>query len=76
MTIVLKDLMKRDVTANSMFEALNRYGHIALYINFDFGKSTIMDESSPIIEQIVQMLKSNPDLKLGNVMTEFRKAES
>lgn len=29
MTIALKELMKQDVTASSMFEALNRDGHIA-----------------------------------------------
>jgi len=65
LTVVLKELMKQDVTASSMFEALNRDGHIALYINFDTGKSIIRSESQPIIEQIVQMLKSNPDLKIG-----------
>jgi outer membrane protein OmpA-like peptidoglycan-associated protein len=65
MTIVLKELMKQDVTASDMFDALNRDGHIALYINFDTGKSTIKPESKSIIEQIVQMLKANPDLKLS-----------
>lgn len=64
-TIILKELMKQDVTADSMFEALNRDGHIALYINFDTGKSIIRDESKPVIDQIVQMLKLNPDLKIG-----------
>ena len=39
--IVVKESMKQDVTANAMLEALNRDGHIALYINFDFGKATI-----------------------------------
>jgi OmpA-OmpF porin, OOP family len=65
MTIVLKELMKQDVTASDMFDALNRDGRIALYINFDTGKSTIKPESKSIIEQIVQMLKANPDLKLS-----------
>jgi outer membrane protein OmpA-like peptidoglycan-associated protein len=65
LTIVIKELMKQDVTASNMFDALNRDGHIALYINFDTGKSVIRDESRPIIEQIVQMMKSNPDLKIG-----------
>lgn len=65
LTIVLKELMKQDVTASDMFEALNRDGHIALYINFDTGKSVIRDESKPVIEQIVQMMKSNPDLRIG-----------
>jgi outer membrane protein OmpA-like peptidoglycan-associated protein len=52
--------MKQDVTASDIFDALNREGHIALYINFDTGKSTIKPESEPIIAQIVQMLKANP----------------
>ena len=65
LTIVLKELMKQDVTASSMFEALNRDGHIALYINFDTGKSVIRPESQPVIDQIVQMMKANPGLKIG-----------
>jgi OmpA-OmpF porin, OOP family len=65
LTIVLKELMKQNVTATEMFDALNRDGRIALYINFDTGKSTIKPESKSIIEQIVQMLSANPDLKLS-----------
>jgi outer membrane protein OmpA-like peptidoglycan-associated protein len=65
LTVVLKELMKQDVTASAMFETLNRDGHIALYINFDTGKSVVKPESQPIIEQIVQMMNSNPDLKIG-----------
>ena len=63
--VVAKEGMKQDVTANDMLDALNRDGHIALYINFDTGKSTIKSESKPIIAQIVQMLKSNPELKIS-----------
>jgi len=62
LTIVLKESMKQDVTASDMFKALNQEGHIALYINFDTGKSAIKPESKPIIEQIVQMMKENPAL--------------
>ena len=65
LTIVLKELMKQVVTASDMFDALNRDGHVALYINFDTGKSIIRPESRPIIEQIVGMLKTNPDLILS-----------
>jgi OmpA-OmpF porin, OOP family len=64
-TVLEKEAMKQDVTASDMFDALNREGHIALYINFDTGKSTIKPESKPIIDQIVQMMKSNPDLKIS-----------
>jgi OOP family OmpA-OmpF porin len=65
LTVVAKEAMKQDVTANDMLDALNRDGRIALYINFDTGKSIIKPESKPIIEQIVQMLKANPDLKIS-----------
>lgn len=65
LTIVAKEAMKQDVTASSMLEALNRDGHVALYINFDTGKSTIKPESKPIIDQIVQMLKANPKLNIS-----------
>ncbi len=64
-TVVVKEAMKQDVTASALFEALNRDGHVALYINFDTGKATIRPDSQPIIEQVVQMLQSNPDLKLS-----------
>lgn len=65
LTVVVKEAMKQDVTARDMFEALNHDGHIALYINFDTGKSTIKPESSTIIDQIVQMLNANPGLKIS-----------
>jgi len=65
LTLVVKEAMKQDVTASSMLDALNREGHIALYINFDTGKSTIKPESRPIINQIVEMLKATPSLKIG-----------
>jgi len=65
LTVVAKEAMKQDVTASSMLDALNREGHIALYINFDTGKSTIKPESKPIIAQIVRMLKANPKLNIS-----------
>ncbi len=65
LTVVAKEAMKQDVTASSMLDALNRDGHVALYINFDTGKSTIKPESKPIIDQIVQMMKSSPGLKIS-----------
>jgi outer membrane protein OmpA-like peptidoglycan-associated protein len=65
LTIVIKELMKQDVTASDMFNALSRDGHIALYINFDTGKSIIKPESQSIIGEIVQMMKANADIKLS-----------
>ena len=65
LTVIVKEAMKQDVTASNMLDALNRDGHIALYINFDTGKATMRPESKPIITQIVEMLKGNPGLKVS-----------
>jgi outer membrane protein OmpA-like peptidoglycan-associated protein len=48
-----------------MFEAINKDGLIALYINFETGKSSIKPESEPIILQIAEMLKQNPNLNVS-----------
>jgi outer membrane protein OmpA-like peptidoglycan-associated protein len=65
LTVIVKEAMKQDVTASNMLDALNRDGHIALYINFDTGKATMRPESKPIITQIVEMLKGTPGLKVS-----------
>jgi len=64
-TVVVKEAMKQDVTASGLFEALNRDGHVALYINFDTGKATIRLDSQPVIDQVAEMLRTNPGLKLS-----------
>lgn len=64
-TLVVKEAMKQDVSANDMLDALNRQGYVALYINFDTGKATIKPDSRPVIDQIVQMLETNPSLKIS-----------
>jgi OOP family OmpA-OmpF porin len=65
LTLVIKEAMRQDVTADGMLESLNRDGFVALYINFDTGKSTIKPESQTIIDQIVEMMKSNPQIILS-----------
>lgn len=65
LTVVEKEVMKQEVSATDMLNALNKDGYVALDINFDTGKSTIRDESRPMIEQIVKLLKDNADLKLS-----------
>jgi OOP family OmpA-OmpF porin len=57
--------MKQEISANDMLAALNATGSIALYINFESGKSDIKAESQPVIDQIVQLLKENPTLKIS-----------
>ncbi|MCX6267051.1 MAG: OmpA family protein [Bacteroidetes bacterium] len=57
--------MKQEVVASEMFEKINKEGFIALYINFETGKSDIKPESQPIIDQLAAMLKQNPTLKVS-----------
>jgi OOP family OmpA-OmpF porin len=62
--IVQQEAMKQEITSNVMMDSLNATGHISLAINFDTGKSTIKDESKPIIDQMVELMKTNPELKV------------
>jgi OmpA-OmpF porin, OOP family len=57
--------MVQEVTANEMLDALNKDGYIALNILFETGKSAIQQESLPVIEQIYDLLKNNPALKVS-----------
>ena len=62
LTVVAQKAMKQEVTAADMLRTLNSEGHIALHINFDTGKSSIKDESRPVIEQMYELLTANPGL--------------
>lgn len=63
--VLEKEAMKQEVEAKQMFDVINKNGSVALYINFETGKSTIKPESLGIVDQIVQMLKDNPSLKIS-----------
>ncbi len=65
LTVVEVEAMKQDIAASDMLNALNKDGHIALYINFETGKADIKAESRKIIEQITEMMKANPALKVS-----------
>jgi outer membrane protein OmpA-like peptidoglycan-associated protein len=57
--------MKQDIAAGEMLEALNKTGSIALYINFETGKSVIKPESQSTIDQVAQLLTENKALKIS-----------
>ena len=65
LTIVEQKAMEQEITANDMWQALQKDGFMALYINFDTNKSTIKKESADIIDQIVELMKNQPNLKLS-----------
>ncbi|MCL2021068.1 MAG: OmpA family protein [Betaproteobacteria bacterium] len=52
------------IDADTILHKLEKEGHIALYINFDTGKSTIKSESNELIDEIVAALKSKSDMKV------------
>jgi OOP family OmpA-OmpF porin len=63
--ILEKGEMVQEVTADAMYDALNKDGFMALYINFDTGKSDIKPESLPIIDQIAALMNAHADLELS-----------
>ena len=57
--------MKQEITANLMWEKLQKEGFISLHINFDTNKATIKPESMPLVQQIVDLMKSQPNLRVS-----------
>ncbi|HWU75576.1 MAG TPA: OmpA family protein [Rhodanobacter sp.] len=51
--------------AGAMKAALDKDGRIALNIDFDFDKATLRPDATPIITQLVALLKDDPELKLS-----------
>ena len=65
LTVVEKGEVKQEISASNILRDLNATGKAILYINFDSGKSSIKEESAPIIGRIADMLQSNPDINLS-----------
>lgn len=65
LTVLEQESMKQEITAQDMWQNLEKDGFMALYINFDTNKATIKPESADIIAQIAELLKSKPGLKLS-----------
>jgi outer membrane protein OmpA-like peptidoglycan-associated protein len=65
LTILEQKAMEQEITANDMWEALQKDGFITLYVNFDTNKATIKPESKGIIDQIVELMKSQSNLNIS-----------
>ena len=63
--IIEMTAMQQEVQATDIYEKLNAEGHIALYINFETGKSDIKSESQKVIDEMAEMLKTNPSIKVS-----------
>ena len=57
--------MGQEITADAMYDALSKDGFIALYINFDSGKSDLKPESQGTVDQITALMKAHEDLKIS-----------
>ena len=57
--------MQQVVTANKLLDELNKNGFIALYINFDTGKSDLKADGQATVAEIVKMLKAAPQIKVA-----------
>jgi len=68
--IIIATIQEKPVEAaakpqpDSLKSSLDKDGHVALYVNFDFAKATLKPDSAPVIAQVVGLLKSNPGYKL------------
>lgn len=65
LTIIEKGEVEQEINAYAILKELNETGKVILYINFDSGKATIKQESIPIVEQIIEMMKQAKDIKLS-----------
>jgi outer membrane protein OmpA-like peptidoglycan-associated protein len=65
LTILEVEGMIQEVTADAMYDALSKDGFLALYINFDTGKSDIKPESQGTVGQIAALMEAHPELKLS-----------
>jgi outer membrane protein OmpA-like peptidoglycan-associated protein len=52
-------------SADTLKEELDRHGKVVLYINFDFNKASIRPDGKPIVDQVVRLLRDNPDLQIA-----------
>jgi OOP family OmpA-OmpF porin len=57
--------MQQVVSANKLLDELNRNGFIALYINFDTGKSDLKADGKATVNEIATMLRSAPGLSVS-----------
>jgi OmpA-OmpF porin, OOP family len=66
-TIVTAKEMKQEVTADasSLKDEIEKTGHVAVYgIHFETGKAAIEPGSADSLNQVLNLLQQNPDLKL------------
>ncbi len=57
--------MQQEVSANLLWDKLQKDGFLSFQINFDTNKALIKPDSQPIVKQIVELMQSQPSLKVS-----------
>lgn len=65
LTVLEQKAMVQEVTANLMWDALQKDGFVTLPVLFDTGKASIKPESAKLVQQIADVLKKQPALKVS-----------
>jgi OOP family OmpA-OmpF porin len=65
LAIVEVEAMAQVISANALLDALNKDGFIALYINFDTGKSDLKADGEATVKEIATMLKAAPTMQIS-----------
>ncbi|MES2900983.1 MAG: OmpA family protein [Pseudomonadota bacterium] len=68
LTVVEEKTMEQKVAfvkADAMRAELDRTGRVALYINFDTDKAVLRADARPAVDEITELLKRDPALKLS-----------
>ena len=64
MTVSEREAMKQDISVTELADKLAKDGFVALYINFDTGKSTIAPDSAGTLDAAAGALKAAGDLRI------------
>jgi outer membrane protein OmpA-like peptidoglycan-associated protein len=64
LTIVEREAMKQDIAASEIADKLAKDGFVALYVNFDTGKSTIKPDSARTLDDAAGALKLQATLRI------------
>jgi outer membrane protein OmpA-like peptidoglycan-associated protein len=63
--IVERETMQQVITADAMGAEIDKAGFVALDIHFATAKAEILPESRPVIDQVADMLKKRPTLRVA-----------
>lgn len=65
LTFLEEKAMEQIVTAGQLADNISKQGFATLHLNFDYNKSDIKSSAEPGLKEVVQLLKTDPALKLS-----------